>query len=104
MSGVRKTFIMRNFISMSDKSLKDTKLFKDVKSMLEEQVIPFMRSDGGDMELVDLIVEGKYKILEVRLHGACHGCAISNVTLQQGVQASLDQEFPDEYIFVERVS
>lgn len=56
--------------------------------------------DGGDIEIVELTSD---KVLKVRLHGACHGCAASSMTLQYGVQNALNEEFPEEDIVLEMV-
>ena len=47
----------------------NTDLRDRVQAVLE-QVRPNLQSDGGDVELVD-IVDG---VAKVRLQGACHGC------------------------------
>lgn len=48
-------------------------------------VRPYLRSHGGDVELVG-IADG---VASVRLHGACNGCSMSAVTLREGVTDAL---------------
>ncbi len=55
-----------------------------------EMVRPYMRSHGGDVELVR--VEGDTAF--VRLHGACNGCSLSAVTLRESVQEALTTHVP----------
>ena len=43
---------------------------------------PGVQADGGDIELVDVTREG---LVQIRFHGACHGCPSSNLTLHHGI-------------------
>ena len=61
-----------------------------VESVLE-RVRPFMRADGGDIELVD--VEGNSA--EVRLTDMCAGCPSAHMTLYLGVETALREEIPE---------
>jgi nitrite reductase/ring-hydroxylating ferredoxin subunit/Fe-S cluster biogenesis protein NfuA len=65
-------------------------LFTRVAAVLEE-VRPYMRSHGGDVELVK--VEGH--TVYVRLHGACSGCSLSAVTLKNGVEEAIKARVPE---------
>lgn len=65
-------------------------LFTRVAAVLEE-VRPYMRSHGGDVELVK--VEGA--TVYVRLHGACSGCSLSAVTLKNGVEEAIKARIPE---------
>ena len=51
---------------------------------------PFLQRDGGDIELVD-IIDG---VVKVRLKGACMGCPMSQITLQEGVGRALREKVP----------
>ena len=75
-------------------------LFDRVQRCIDEKIRPFIQMDGGEIEIVELTPE---KILRVKLHGACHGCAASSVTLQYGVQNALNEEFPDDDIQLELI-
>ena len=55
-------------------------------------VRPYLRADGGDIELVDVNNEG---VVFVRLVGACHGCPGSTMTLQMGVERILKEQVPE---------
>ena len=52
---------------------------------------PFLRKDGGDVELVD-IVEGQ--LVKVKLLGACRSCDISEMTLKAGIEDSILKAIP----------
>ncbi len=57
-----------------------------------ESIRPALRFDGGDVELVDIGEDGT---VYVRLMGACHGCAMSLVTLKGGIEMKLKEEIPE---------
>ncbi len=54
-------------------------------------VRPFLQSDGGDVELVNITDEG---IVELRLQGACGSCPSSTYTLKLGIEEQLRQHVP----------
>ena len=62
---------------------------EDVEKALAK-IRPMLQADGGDVELVD--IEGG--IVKVRLKGACHGCPMSQMTLQHGIEQVLKKEVP----------
>lgn len=72
-------------------------LFKRISGCIDEKVRPFIQMDGGEIELIELT---KDNALKVRLQGACQGCPMASITLNQGVQSAIDEEFPDEDIQV----
>ena len=55
---------------------------EEVKKVLDE-VRPSLQADGGDVELVS--VDEKTGIVKVKLQGACAGCPMSQMTLQEGI-------------------
>jgi Fe-S cluster biogenesis protein NfuA len=56
-----------------------------------ERIRPFLRVDGGDIELIE--VNGSSA--GVRLTGACAGCPSSHMTLHLGVEAALRDAYPE---------
>lgn len=78
-------------------------LLDRIHSCIDERIRPFIQMDGGDIELVELTEKDGYKLLRVKLHGACVGCMASSITLQYGVQNALNEEFPEEDIQLELV-
>ena len=56
-----------------------------------ETIRPYLKADGGDVELVQVSDEG---IVEVRLTGACVGCPMSQMTLRAGIERALMREVP----------
>ena len=53
---------------------------------------PAVQADGGDIELVDVSHDG---VVQVRFHGACHGCPSSTMTLQMGIERNLRERVPE---------
>jgi Fe-S cluster biogenesis protein NfuA len=56
-----------------------------------ERVKPFLKADGGDVELVE--VQGG--VAKVRLTGACGSCPMATVTLRNFVERTLKEEVPE---------
>lgn len=65
-------------------------LYTKVAAVLEE-IRPYLRSHGGDIELDK--VEGR--VVYVQLQGACSGCSLSAVTLKNGVEEALKTRIPE---------
>jgi Fe-S cluster biogenesis protein NfuA len=57
-----------------------------------ERVRPYLQTDGGDIDLVDVTEDMTVK---VRLTGACHGCPYSMQTLKAGVEQAIMKEVPE---------
>ena len=53
---------------------------------------PAVQADGGDIEFVDIDPQG---VVQVRFHGACHGCPSSTMTLHDGIQRNLRERVPE---------
>ena len=66
-------------------------LLSKVRTTLD-RVRPYLQSDGGDIELVDLRDDF---VVEVKLTGACSGCPFSMQTLKAGVEQALLKEVPE---------
>lgn len=72
---------------MSDKQ----SVLDRVKKALD-RVRPYLQSDGGDIELIDITEDMSVR---VRLTGACHGCPFSMQTLKAGVEQAIMKEVPE---------
>jgi len=53
---------------------------------------PSLQADGGDVELIDVSVDG---IVKVKLTGACHGCPMSQMTLKMGIEKIIKTQVPE---------
>jgi len=64
-----------------------------VSSVLEQSVNPSIASHGGRADLLALDTE--QGIAYLRLSGGCQGCAMSQMTLKQGIETTLLEEVPE---------
>lgn len=64
-----------------------------VRLVLEESVNPSIASHGGRADLVAFDEDGG--IAYLRLSGGCQGCAMSRMTLTQGIEVALREEVPE---------
>jgi Fe/S biogenesis protein NfuA len=60
--------------------------------VLEESINPSIASHGGRADLVAL--DEEQKIAYIKLSGGCQGCAMSRMTLSQGIETSLREAIP----------
>ena len=58
-----------------------------------EELAPYVEADGGFLQFVEIEEETGY--VKVRLGGACETCAMSVMTLKQGIEKKLMMEIPD---------
>jgi Fe-S cluster biogenesis protein NfuA len=63
---------------------------ENVESVLDE-LRPYLMSDGGNVELVEL--DGP--IVRLRLQGACGSCPSSAMTLKMGIERKLRETIPE---------
>lgn len=67
---------------------------KDIRNNVEkalEEIRPFLVSDGGNIKLLS-IENGTVK---VQLEGACSGCSVNQMTLKNGVEATIKKYAPE---------
>lgn len=72
---------------------------KKIEEVLEHEVRPGLRKDGGDIELID--VDGDF--VTVSLRGSCKSCAKSQTTIKEYVEKKL-RELVIESLIVEEES
>lgn len=70
---------------------------KKIEEVLEREIRPTLKKDGGDIELVD--VDGDF--VTVSLRGACSGCHSSQTTLKEYVEKKLREQVLDTLIVEE---
>ncbi len=70
---------------------------KKIEEVLEREIKPGLRKDGGDIELVD--VDGDFVMVSLR--GACTSCAKSQTTLKEYVEKKLRELVLDSLIVEE---
>ena len=67
----------------------------DVRKRVEaalDKVSPALQADGGDAEIVEITPTGT---VILQLVGACGGCAMSTMTLKQGIERIVKMEVPE---------
>lgn len=69
---------------MSEQELKVS-----VENALEE-IRPFLEADGGNISLVEIT----NNTVSVQLEGACLGCSVNQMTLKNGVEATIKRHAP----------
>lgn len=60
-----------------------------VENALQE-IRPFLVADGGNITLVEI----RDNIVSVQLEGNCLGCSVNQMTLKNGVEATIKRHAP----------
>lgn len=66
---------------------KETKIEEALDS-----VRPFLKMDGGDVELVGISDEN---VVTIKLLGACSGCSMSHMTMKAGIEEAIRKILPE---------
>ena len=66
---------------------------KDIKFVLEDKVAPAVAQHNGFINYLDFDME--LGVAKLELAGACSGCAMSKMTLQQSVEDMLKHYVPE---------
>lgn len=72
-------------------TIEKTDLKEKVENALNN-IRPFLQSDGGNIELVDITEE---MIVHVKLLGNCDGCKMSVSTMKAGVESTIKNFVPE---------
>lgn len=64
-----------------------------VEQLLVQMINPSLASHGGFATLVDLIEDDSKAV--VNMGGGCQGCAVSAITLREGIRKSIVQHIPE---------
>ncbi|SQI19794.1 NfuA Fe-S protein maturation [Salmonella enterica subsp. arizonae] len=70
----------------------DAPLMERVEYVLQSQINPQLAGHGGRVSLMEITDEG-YAILQ--FGGGCNGCSMVDVTLKEGIEKQLLNEFPE---------
>ena len=71
----------------------DAPLVERINYMIESEINPQLASHGGQVMLVEVTEEG-YAILQ--FGGGCNGCSMVDVTLKEGIEKQMLQQFEGE--------
>ena len=66
----------------------------NVHKVLDE-IRPYIEADGGYLEFVSIDYLEEGPVVFVRLLGACESCAMSSMTLKQGIETALQAQWPE---------
>lgn len=83
-------------VKIKPKRMTSLQKIKKIEEVLEREIRPGLRKDGGDIELVD--VDGDFVIVSLR--GACKSCHKSQTTIKEYVEKKL-RELVLESLIVE---
>ncbi len=64
-------------------------LKNNVENALQE-IRPYLQADGGNISLVEI----RENIVSVQLEGNCLGCSVNQMTLKNGVEATIKRHAP----------
>ena len=59
------------------------------------ELLPYIEADGGWLEYVETDYTNDGAYVKVRLGGACSTCAMSSLTLKQGIETHLQAQWPE---------
>lgn len=63
--------------------------YENIEKALDE-IRPFLMSDGGNIKLLSV----EDATVKVQLQGACTGCSVNQMTLKNGVEATIKKYAP----------
>lgn len=66
---------------------------EELKTIVEnalQEIRPYLQADGGNITLVDI----QDNIVSVQLEGNCLGCSVNQMTLKNGVEATIKRHAP----------
>ena len=69
--------------------MSEKDLLENIEKALGE-IRPYLETDGGDISFVSLDED----VVSVKFHGACIGCKVNQMTLKNGVEATIKKYAP----------
>lgn len=76
-------------MQLKSKLMTAEETINNVEKALDE-IRPFLMSDGGNIKLLSI----EDSIVKVQLEGACTGCSVNQMTLKNGVEATIKKYAP----------
>ncbi len=62
-----------------------------IQELIDERINPAVAAHGGQIELLNVEDEAIY----IHMGGGCQGCGMANVTLKHGIEAMIQEVFPE---------
>ena len=81
----------RNTVNLHAEMMTDTDILDKIEASLDT-MRPYLKEDGGNVEIVDITDEG---VLRLRLIGACSSCPQSFMTMKAGIEIAVRQAVPE---------
>jgi len=84
-------YVSSNTLTLQSEMMTDTDILEKIEASLDT-MRPYLRDDGGNVEIVDITDEG---VLRLRLMGACSSCPQSFMTMKAGIETAVRQAVPE---------
>jgi Fe/S biogenesis protein NfuA len=72
----------------------DSPMDEQINYILYSEINPGLASHGGDVKLIELVEEEEGFIAILQFGGGCQGCSAVDMTLKDGVEATLIEKIP----------
>jgi len=86
--------------SLSEEEKFENKSFfqksKMIQALFDAEIRPMLQSDGGDIDIVDIVDKEENLELQVRYQGACHGCASSTAGTLYFIEGKVHEALSDK--------
>jgi len=79
----------------------DASLSERVEYMIQSEINPQLASHGGNIMLIEVTEDG---IAVLQFGGGCNGCSMVDVTLKDGIEKQMLEQFPGELTGVKDVT
>ncbi|MDE0553824.1 MAG: iron-sulfur cluster assembly accessory protein [Candidatus Poribacteria bacterium] len=64
---------------------------QEIQKLIDERINPAVAAHGGQIELLNVGEDSIY----IHMGGGCQGCGMANVTLKHGIEAMIQEVFPE---------
>lgn len=64
---------------------------QQIQELIDERINPAVAAHGGQIELLNVEADSIY----IHMGGGCQGCGMANVTLKHGIEAMIQEVFPE---------
>lgn len=69
----------------------DSPKAQKIQELIDERINPAVAAHGGQIELLNVEDDAIY----IHMGGGCQGCGMANVTLKHGIEAMIQEVFPE---------
>lgn len=83
---------LKGKVPAADADIKDK-----VQYVLDSEINPNLAGHGGRVQLIDILDSDTEAglIVVLQFGGGCHGCGMAQTTMQQGIEKTLKEKFPE---------